>query len=599
MTVATALISLVAIATWLMTQPGARAQGGAKTTHYRSMAQVSRDAKRDWPLHNLDLFNSRYSPLDEISASNVSKLMHKWSREISRTDNIGQATPLVIDGVMYFNAGSKLFALNAMTGEPVWTFEMEPAFPTRGRGPTYGDGRIYAHGTSTLYAVDAKTGKLVESFGEGGRLQVMRSALKFKYPDKYDSVPEPTSIGYYMVSPPAYFNGTLYVGAGMSDNHIAGGLLVALDGKTGAIKWVFNTVPQAPSDEGWEIAKNTWSGGARAGGGIWTQPAIDPALGMIYFNAANPSPDYDGSARIGINLFTNSTIALNLTTGKLAWYYQTIHHDLWDWDLVTGPVLFDVMVGGRLIKGIGAAGKNCFLYLWNRETGEPIHPIVETAVPTKTDVPGEQPWPTQPVPYNAKGVPLEPFCATYVIVNDPLLAKRAQPPFTPYSMNEFVLAAHGGSSWGSPSFSPRTGLLYVSAKNGATSFKVKPVGDRLRPDPGIVGHNENVGDRADTGYTPTETVTAYDPATGEQMWQTVLPANSPISSTGNLVTAGDIVFQGTGPGAFYALDARSGKQLFKFMAKRRIGASPLTYQVNGKQYVAVIATDTILTFGLP
>ena len=185
---------------------------------------------------------------------------------------------------------------------------------------------------------------------------------------------------------------------------------------------------------------------------------------MIYFNAGNPSPDYEGTARHGINLFTNSIIALRLDTGKLAWYYQTIHHDLWDWDLVTGPVLFDINIGGRTIKGVGSAGKNCFLYLFHRENGQPINPIVETAVQTATDVPGEQVWPTQPYPYTAKGVPMTPFCATFPIVSDPEKAKRARPMFWPYSTKEFFIVSHGGSSFGSLSFSPRTNLLYVTGQ---------------------------------------------------------------------------------------------------------------------------------------
>ena len=131
------------------------------------------------------------------------------------------------------------------------------------------------------------------------------------------------------------------------------------------------------------------------GGGIWTQPAIDAELGLVYVNAANPMPPYDGSARVGKNLFTNSTIALDLETGAIRWYYQTIHHDIWDWDNITGPTLFDVTdANGETIKGVAAAGKNCLLYMWHRETGEPINPIVETRVETRTNVPGEVVYPT-------------------------------------------------------------------------------------------------------------------------------------------------------------------------------------------------------------
>jgi glucose dehydrogenase len=571
----------------LQTGAPARAQAPANAS---PPPQIGPGAKADWTLHNLDLGGGRYSPVDQINTSNVSALTLKWFHELDGPDTITQVTPLVVDGVMYFNAGSRLVAINAVTGTFLWDLRIEPTFPGSGRGPAYGNGRIYAYGRSVLYAVDARTGRIVESFGNKGRLQIADAAVRFKYPDK-----DPT--GYQMVSPPAYYGGTLYLGLAQSEGHIPGGLVVAVDAGTGAIKWAFNTVPQQPGDDGWEIAKDTWIGGVRAGGGMWTQPAIDPALGLIYVNAGNPSPDYEGTARKGVNLFTNSILALRLETGKLAWYYQTIHHDLWDWDLVTGPVLFDVIAGGRTIKGVGSGGKNCFLYLFHRENGRPINPIVETAVPTGSDVPGEAPWPTQPFPYTAKGVPMQPFCSTFPIISDAELAKRARQMYFPYSTKELYIVSHGGGSYGSPAFSPRTGLLYLTGKNAAISFLVKVVGDTLRPSPTPIGHTATMGQRDNnTGVIPTETVTAYNPATGEVVWQEEHGSRSNIGSAGNLVTAGDLVFQGSDTGDFYALDARSGTQLFKYTDRRSIRASPLTYQVNGKH---VIATNTILTFGLP
>jgi glucose dehydrogenase len=565
-------------------------------TPTRAQIPASSSANLDWPLHNMDVRNSRYAPLDEINTSNVGKLALKWSYDAGAVDNISRGTPLVIDGIMYINAGSKLFAVNAATGKPVWSVSLEPAFPANGRGPTYADGRIYAYGRTILYAVDAKTGKVLDSFGTKGLMDVAISALRFKYSDK-----DPT--GYQIAGPPAYYNGTMYLGLAQSESHIPGGLVVAIDGRTGTVKWVFNTIPQRPNDEGWEIAKDTWRGGQRAGGGMWTQPAIDPELGLIYVNAGNPSPDYDGSARKGINLFTNSILALNMQTGKLAWYFQAIHHEVWDFDLVTGPILFDVTVGGRTIKGVGSAGKNCFLYLFHRDTGQPINPIVETAVPTRTDVPGEEIWPTQPFPYSAKGVPMQPFCQTYPVISNAELAKRARPIYFPYSTKEMYILSHGGSSFGSPSFSPRTQLLYVTGKNAAISFRVNPVGDTLKPAPGAIGHTASMVGEAqrgeEVGVPNTEAVTAFNPGTAELVWQREYPSRSAIGAAGNLATAGDLVFQGTDTGDFYAFDARSGQQLFKHTATRAIRASPMTYKANGRQYVTIIASNMVLTFGLP
>ena len=568
------------------------------TTVEDSLPHVERDSTQDWPLHNFDLRNTRFTPLDQINLSNVNKLALEWSSEKGR----GSVTPIVIDGVMYFHDGSTMFAINAATGEPVWTFSLEPSFGGGRRGPAYGDGRIYAAGQRFLYAVDAKTGRLVESFGDNGILSVANKALEFKYPGKYPADLDPVTIGYSIASPPTYAAGTLYMGLASAEMMIRGGLVIAMDGRTGAIKWVFNTVPQGPQDgEAWEIAKDTWGTGARVGGGIWTQPAVDTEFGTLYVNVSNPTPAYDGSARAGTNLFTNSIVALDLATGELKWFFQMIHHDIWDYDIVTGPVLFDLTVKGEPVKAVASLGKTCYAYIWDQMTGMPINPIVETPVPTTTDVPGEAVWPTQPIPYTSRGVPQQPFCMTYPIVNDPQLAGRVRPMFYPYQVNAYVITAPGntgGANWGSPSFSPRTGLLYATGKNDAHSLKVNPVGNTMaaHPGPDNLRHPDVAGPRGEKGMTPSMGVGAYEPGTGNLVWYTELPG---LTSSGSLVTAGDLVFQGVG-GDFYALDARSGQQVFKYTSDDGgLGSSPLSYQVDGKQYVAIMSSNGVLAFGLP
>jgi glucose dehydrogenase len=582
-------------------------QRSSNTTPSSAPPVINRALRqRNWPLHNLDLSSSRYSASSEITTSNVSQLALRWSFETPPAA-IGEITPVVVDGVMYFNAGSKLYAVNAVTGTPVWTFEASPAFPPAhwGRGPVYGDGRIYAYGETMLYAVDAKTGKIVESFGEHGQLSVVNRILRAKYPGKYAKDVDALDLGYGLTNPPIYHNGMLYVAMGQSDRVIAGGFLAAIDGATGAVKWAFNTIPQGASDEGWEIAKDTWGTGRRLGGGVWTPPAIDPDLGMIYFSATNPAITFDGSARPGINLFTDSTIALSLATGQLKWHFQAVHHDIWDWDFVNNPVLFDVTINGRTVKGIGAAGKTCFVYMWNRETGKPLNPIVEMPVPTTTDLPGEKPWPTQPIPFTSRGVPQTPFCAIYPRIEDPELAKRAKPPFHPFQMNEFVIVSPstgGGANYGSPSFSPRTGLMYITGKNTASSQKIVPIVESsATPERDKAGvplvFAKNVGTAGPTGVSTSGTLAAYDPTTSQQVWYVEMA----MAAGGSVVTAGDVLFQGTSRGEFLAFDARSGKPLYKYAGtpKDAIRASPLSYEVNGKQYVSVLASNTVLTFALP
>jgi len=579
------------------TRASASLQG--KTTRSSEPPHITAGGQTNWASHNLDSHNRRFAEIDQITAETVSRLGQRWSFDAPGGISFAQATPLVVDGVMYVHGGQSIFAINAVTGESIWTLELAASLRGGSRGPTYGDGKIYTYSGGNLIGVNATTGELVETFGNGGVLPVIGLALQAKYPDVYPPTVDPFSLGYTINTPPAYHDGTLFVGTALSENHIPGGLVIASDATTGAIKWVFNTIPQRPQDDGWEIANETWGDGQRAGGGVWTQPAIDVDLGLLYVNAANPNPAYEGASRPGANLFTNATIALDLETGALAWYYQTIHHDLWDWDHVTGPVLFDVTQNGETIKGVGAAGKNCLLYLWHRETGEPINPMVETVVPTDTDVPGEAVYPTQPIPYNASGVPLTPFCATFVDVGDPEVMALSRPMYTPYSITTPYMVAHGGSSYGSPAFSPRTELLYVTGKNAAVSITVNPIGDSLRPGPHGGGHTDNYKELSRVpSYEKTTSVSAYAPASGELVWQQVLPALTPIAASGNLVTAGDVLFQGTDDGSFYAFHAASGEQLFKHAARRPIKSSPLTYEVNGTQFVAVIATNTVLAFAL-
>ena len=557
----------------------------------------------DWTSQNLNIQNSRFAELDQINKSNVTNLTESWTYSPGPQDSILQVTPLVANGVMYLHSANTMFALNAASGEELWRRPLDRG-PAGGpvRGSTYAEGRIYAYRGADLYAFDAETGAEIRSFGETGFVQVVTDALRHKYPDVYPSNTDPINLGYRLTTPPTVHEGKMYVAAALSEGHIPGGLVIRIDAITGTVEWVFNTVPQVPSDSGWEIARDTWGTGQRAGGGVWTPPAIDTEFGLVYVNAGNPSPDYDGSARVGANLFTNATVALDINTGQLAWYFQAVHHDLWDWDHVTGPLLFDVTnEEGEIVKGVAAGGKNCLFYMWHRETGEPLFPMPETAMPTETDVPGEVVYPTQPIPHNARGIPMDPLCATYIPFDDPELAARSKQIYTPYSLTDPYIVAHGGSSFGSASFSPRTQLVYITGKNGAISLTVRPVGDSLTPGPDGRGHTENYAslDRVSEAYPASTTVSAYSPIDGEQVWQAELPAQSAIGASGNLVTAGDLIFQGLESGAFHALDAENGETLFVYQTSRSIRSSPLTYAVEGRQYISVVSTNTVVTLTLP
>ena len=221
----------------------------------------------DSPSQNLNVHNSRYSGLEQINTGNVDRLKVSWTFEPGLRDDIAQVTPLVVDGVMYLHSRISMFALNATTGIELWRRPLD-AGPASGpvRGSTYAEGRIYAYRGSDLYAFDASSGEALASFGEQGVLKVVAEALHHQYPDVYPRDMDPVTIGYRLTTPPTFHEGILYVAAALSEGHIPGGLVIAIEAYSGAVKWVFNTIPQTPRDSGWELAGETWGAGARAAG---------------------------------------------------------------------------------------------------------------------------------------------------------------------------------------------------------------------------------------------------------------------------------------------------------------------------------------------
>ena len=563
-----------------------------------TMAQRAVEAG-DWPVPNLDAGSSRFSPLTQINAATVGTLAVKWQTTLPKPASAGSGTPIVVGGIMYVGSGATLAAIDGVTGKVLWTKAAREDFPAGGRGVVYGDGRIYAPGRSTIAAYDAETGEPFEKFGERGLLNPARAALDFKDPGKYAPDVNPESLGYSMASASTYVAGTLYVPLASSEGLVPGGLLVAIDGATGKVKWAFRTIPQSPKDDGWDLIKDTWSGPERLGGGVWSPPSVDTTLGIVYVNVSNPSPNYDGSTRKGSNLFTNSIVALDINTGKLKWHFQAIHHDIWDWDLVTGPTLFDVTIKGQTVKGVASLAKTCYVYALNRETGAPIFPIVEMAVPAKSDVPNEEVYPTQPTPFTARSVPQSPFCATFPpFITDPKLIAMSRPMFTPPSSKEPLLIAPGalgGPNRGPSSFSPRTGLLYVTGKNNGMTLQTKPLTAPLKPGQGNPGHFQSFIEWKPTTAGATQNIAAYDPATGELAWVTEFAGTT---SAGNLVTAGDLVFEAIGRD-LHVVDAKTGKKLAQVDIKISAASTPMTYQAGGRQFVAIVSGSNIVALGLP
>jgi quinohemoprotein ethanol dehydrogenase len=570
---------------------GRRSTCGALVSSFAVLAcaasLVAQSSNVNWPLHNLDLAGSRFSRLDQINTTNVAALTPRWLFQTGVIDGVSnQTTPVIVDGTMYVtDPRGSVYALDAADGRLRWTFDVteligggaKAGYIFRNRGVCYADGIVYTGAGSFLFALDAKTGKPIKTFGKDGQASVILDVIKERHPDVTAAI----ALGYWFTTAPQIHDGVIYIGSSRSESHIPGGHVLAVDAKSGKVLWHFNTIPQDGRDQGWDIAGPTWVGGERNGGGIWETPSIDPELGLIYVAVGNPFGE--SSKRLGANLFTDSILALSLRTGTLKWHYQQVHHDVWDYDSGNQPILFDMQVSGRRVKALAEASKNGYLYILNRETGQPVHSIKEMPVPTETTRPGEQPWPTQPIPYTASGQPMKPVSPVFPIdvPAERLATSKLVPIFTPPGPNQiYSPGTEGGANYGPLSYSPLTGLLYVNAVDS-------PLGAR----------------RPARGY-----FSAFDPATGELAWQQTFDG---WGQAGSVVTAGGLVFAGTGSntaGYLFAYDAKSGELLWKFNTGGGVFSSPSVYMVNGEEFVTVGSGggergrrggDLILSFALP
>src|SRR6476469_9434190 len=347
------------------------------------MAAQSRTAAKDvnWALHNLDLAGTRYSAMDQINRSNVKSLTPRWLFQHGVIDGVSnQTTPVIVDGTMYVtDSRGSVYAVDAADGRLLWTYDVtnrlgggaREGYVFRNRGVVYGDGVGYTAGGSFLFALDAKTGTPLLGFGRAGQASPLRDVLAPRYPDVKTAI----SAGYWFTTAPQFYNNMLYIGSTRSESHIPGGYVYGVDAETGKVKWSFNTIPQDEKEQGWAVAGPTWVGGERNGGGVWETAAIDPQLGLLYMPVGNPFGD--STKRAGTNLFTDSVIALTLDSGTLKWYFQETHHDVWDYDSAAPPILFDMQVRGQRVRALAHASKNGWLYILNRENGQPVHPVRE------------------------------------------------------------------------------------------------------------------------------------------------------------------------------------------------------------------------------
>jgi quinoprotein glucose dehydrogenase len=596
----------------------------------------------EWRHYGGDAGGTKYSPLDQINASNVNKLQIAWRWKTSSlgqpADYNWQATPLMIGDTLYFTAGSRrsAVAVDAASGDTKWTYTLDEgdrgrrAVRTNNRGLAYwsdaaGNGRVLLITPGyQLVALDAKTGQLIPAFGKNGIVEL------------WDGLDRQVEINQIGSSSPAMIVGDVAViGAAMLGGTAPAtmkqvpGYVRGYDVRTGQLLWTFHTVPQGTEfgvdtwqEESWKYTGNT---------AVWAPMSADPELGYVYLPIETPTHDYYGGHRLGDNLFGNSLVCLDAKTGKRIWHFQLIHHDIWDWDTASAPVLLDVTVNGRPRKIVAQVTKQAFTYVFDRVTGTPIWPIEERPVPA-SDVPGEkaaatQPFPTKPAPFDRQGVTENDLIDFTPELKAEALRIASQfkmgPIYTPPIVTGTggklgtltVPHNQGAANWQSAAADPETGILYVPSvtnwwasglAEGGTRSDMRYVGRGARIEPPL---------GLPLIKPPWGRITAIDLNTGDHVWMVPngqVPGyikNSPLlagidlSGGGNperapLLVTKTLLFTGDGAGLFSsgpqgggrkfrALDKKTGKTIFEMELPGNETGLPMTYMIGGKQYIVV------------
>ena len=635
--------------------------------HSQSGVEWWSTATGEWRTYGGDLANTRYSPLDQITAGNFSRLEVAWR---FRTDSLGprpeykfESTPLMVNGRLFSTAGSRraVVALDAATGELLWMHSEHEgargeAAPRQlsGRGLSYWtDGReeriLYVTPGYRLIALDARTGALVAGFGQNGVVDLKKD---------FDQEIDLTNAQVGLHATPLVTRDVVIVGAAFETGanprskanikgHIRG-----FDVRTGKRLWIFHTIPERGEfgNDTWLEESWTYSGNT----GVWAQMSADEELGLAYLPVEMPTHDYYGGLRPGNNLFSESIVAVDLRTGRRRWHYQLVHHGMWDMDIPAPPILADIVVNGRPIKALAQPTKQAFLYVLNRETGEPVWPIEERPVP-KGDTPREwysptQPFPTRPPAYDGQGLSIDDlidFTPELRAEAVKLVSRyRLGPIFTPPSVSRAegpiatltMGAQAAASNWPGASYDPETHTVFVASQTAVATLGLVPPpagrsdlpyfqgtvlsGARLSGGTGSSTSAEGGGGGG--GLTvqglplikpPYSRITAIDLDKGEFRWQVPFGATPdairnhpalkglnlpPLGRQGNnsgtlvtrtLLVAGESNFgptpQGQRGAMLRAFDKSTGREVGAVYMPAPQSGSPMTYSINGKQYLVV------------
>jgi quinoprotein glucose dehydrogenase len=616
-----------------------------------ALAQNAKAPAGDWPSYDHDPASTRYSALTQINAKNVATLKSAWTYSLRSSTPApprfggggSEETPIVVNGVMYVTASERIVALDAVSGKEVWSYTVSGARPST-RGVAYWPGdkenppRIIFTAGPNLIALNTNTGKLDPGFGKEGIVDM--------------------AIGYGGV--PTVFRNVITVGAAVLEIPTGPpGDTRAYDARTGAKLWQFHTVP-GPGEVGHETWLNDgWKD--RSGTNIWAWPmTADAERGILYMTIDGPASNYYGGDRPGANLFGNSLVAVDAETGKMKWYFQTVHHDLWDYDNPPAAVLVDINVNGKKIPAIADIGKTGWMFILNRETGKPVFGVEERKV-AAGDVPGEwysptQPFPLKPPPLARMDYKPEDLVTAADTTPEHAAACKAlveksggfynAGPFTPFLYHEdgkppkssiIFPGATGGTNWGGMAVDPRDGYIFVytqdqgqvgwtEKKRPGVEYSFDEKGSKLEytrsavDDPPGPFHTFSApvkpGDRAAGSWPcqkpPWSHLTAVNANTGEFAWRIPFGITEQLGAerqntgraggfAGPTATAGGLVFAGiVNDNYFRAIDSKTGKELWSAKLDSTGNADPMTYEgKDGKQYVAIVSGLTLNVFALP
>jgi glucose dehydrogenase/plastocyanin len=524
---------------------------------------------KDWPAVAGDRTNERYSPLDQINTGNVKTLGGAW---LKKFDGVySRVTPVVADGMMFVTAGPYVYALNPKTGDEIWKYKPEVPASMLFKGVAVGEGKVFV-GTAdaSVFALDEKTGKFLWNTLIGDKLPPRDAG-----PGGANAAAL-TTTGQYISGAPVYVNGKVISGMANGDFLIVG-RLTALDAKTGKEAWRFDSVqgPGKPGHDTWQQDNEVWKKG---GGGMWVTPAADPALDLVYVGTGNPIPQWAGETRGGDNLYTDTALAIDVATGKLKWHFQAVHHDIWESDLGTPFVLYDAKLGGKTVPAVAVMRTDGNLFLLNRADGKPVFPIEERPTPQNHRL---KTAPTQPFPVGADSI--GPRCAEKDMIPAGFKPICFFDPID-YDMPNVMIPLNRTRS--APlAFSPKTNLIY------ATSH-VSPFWISRAEDPNVFVPPGNAPGMKSYGL-----ITAIDVATDKIVWEEHSPYQIENGS-GVTATAGGLVFHGEPDGNLQAYDAKTGDKLWEFQTGADEGGPAAVYQVDGEEYVAVLASANLWAFKL-